>query len=69
MFKVIDSSVVFLTKSNNKITYLNECQRLFTACGFNTFYETEKYRSKQCLIPFKRKYDNQFKRKLLNEIV
>ncbi|MDH5400048.1 MAG: hypothetical protein OEX02_17995 [Cyclobacteriaceae bacterium] len=34
--------------------------RIFTAAGFNTIQETRPYRHKQKIIPFPRKYDDQF---------
>ncbi len=42
---------------------LDECQILFTGCGFNTFWTTESYREKQQIIPFVRGFDDQFRRK------
>lgn len=44
---------------------LEGCDLLFTACGFNTFWTTASYRKKQHVIPFARRYDDQFLRKRL----
>ncbi|OWW25826.1 hypothetical protein B4Q04_09540 [Zobellia sp. OII3] len=44
---------------------LENAAKIFTGCGFNTILETKKYRKKQHILPFKRRYDNQFKRKQL----
>ncbi|MDW3193559.1 MAG: hypothetical protein R8G66_14385 [Cytophagales bacterium] len=35
-------------------------ERIFTAAGFNTWYELAHYREKHICLPFKRKYDDQF---------
>lgn len=62
-FKVEDKTVTLI---KNKMPYkqlLDNCEKLFTACGFNTFYLTEPYRIKQHIMPFKRRFDNQFLRK------
>ncbi|MEP2280545.1 hypothetical protein [Maribacter sp.] len=44
---------------------LENATKIFTGCGFNSILETEKYREKQYVLPFKRKYDDQFLRKRL----
>lgn len=35
-------------------------QRIFSAAGFNTWYELRDYREKHICLPLKRKYDDQF---------
>ena len=42
---------------------LENATKIFTGCGFNSILETKKYREKQHVLPFKRKYDDQFLRK------
>lgn len=37
-------------------------QRIFGAAGFNFVNETERFRSKRVLLPFPRRYDDQFER-------
>ncbi len=37
-------------------------ERIFTACGFNTMRQTERYKQKHRFMPFARKFDNQFQR-------
>ncbi|MDF4222196.1 hypothetical protein [Maribacter huludaoensis] len=45
--------------------HLKEASKIFTGSGFNSILETKKYREKQHVLPFKRKYDDQFLRKRL----
>ncbi|WP_405414529.1 hypothetical protein [Maribacter sp. Asnod1-A12] len=69
-FCVIDKALIL---ENTKIIsgngidshILDNASKIFTGCGFNSTLETEKYREKQQIIPFKRKYDDQFLRKQL----
>jgi hypothetical protein len=38
------------------------CEKIITACGFNSMYQTRKYAEKHYFIPFERRYDDQFER-------
>jgi hypothetical protein len=38
------------------------CEKIITACGFNSMYQTREYAEKHYFIPFERKYDDQFER-------
>jgi hypothetical protein len=40
----------------------NDAERIFTACGFNAMRQMAKFRFKHYLIPFERRYDDQFAR-------
>jgi len=42
--------------------YIAQAQRILTAAGFNTLQECKAYKSKHHILPFFRKYDNQFLR-------
>lgn len=42
--------------------YFGQAGRIFTACGFNSMKQGEKYRSKHHFLPFRRRFDNQFLR-------
>lgn len=64
-FDVEDKTVIIIKNKKPYKQLFDNCEKLFTACGFNTFYLTESYRNKQYFIPFKRKYDDQFLRKNL----
>lgn len=44
---------------------LENATEIFTGCGFNSILETKNYRKKQHILPFKRRYDDQFLRKQL----
>ncbi|MDF4202906.1 hypothetical protein PXD56_08065 [Maribacter sp. SA7] len=44
---------------------LENATKIFTGCGFNSIIETKSYRDKQHILPFKRRYDDQFLRKQL----
>ncbi|WP_282132546.1 hypothetical protein [Cellulophaga baltica] len=61
-----EEGVTVLQNTPPLLSLLEEADKLFTACGFNLFYATEQYRAKQYFMPFKRRYDDQFQRKLLN---
>ncbi len=37
-------------------------ERIISGCGFNIVTEARKFRDKHCVIPFPRRYDDQFKR-------
>ncbi len=63
----IDNITLIPTKKP-LLSLLKESQKIFTACGFNIMIETSKFREKQYLFPFKRRYDDQFKRKAILEI-
>jgi len=39
-----------------------KAQRIFTGAGFNSILQTNSYRKKQYILPFNRRYDNQFLR-------
>lgn len=58
-----NTSVIKKTKITNNT--LKNANKIFTGCGFNTMLETKKHSEKQHILPFKRKYDDQFKRKRL----
>lgn len=53
--------VIQKEKVSKKI--LEKADKIFTGYGFNTALETKEYLHKQHIIPFKRKFDDQFKRK------
>ena len=44
--------------------YYDSAEKIFTGCGFNTLRELSQYRNKHISIPFERKYDDQFFRKI-----
>ena len=69
-FCVIDKALILENTSSisgNRIDghILDNASKIFSGCGFNSTLETEKYREKQHILPFKRKYDDQFLRKQL----
>jgi len=60
-------NVTLIISKKPILSLLEESQKIFTACGFNIMMETYKYRKKQYFLPFKRRYDDQFKRKSIQE--
>ncbi len=38
-------------------------EKIFSACGFNSYFQLKEYREKHICLPFQRTYDNQFLRK------
>ncbi|WP_028888858.1 hypothetical protein [Tenacibaculum ovolyticum] len=55
-----NSTLISNKKAN--VLLLENANKIFTGCGFNSVMEIKKYKKKQYIIPFKRKYDDQFKR-------
>ncbi|WP_299838634.1 hypothetical protein [uncultured Tenacibaculum sp.] len=55
------TTLICKEKTNNQL--LENAKKIFSGCGFNSSAETLPYRKKQHVIPFKRRYDDQFKRK------
>lgn len=47
--------------------YFEQAGRIFTACGFNSMKQTEKFRQKHHFLPFRRRFDNQFLRASLRK--
>ena len=43
-------------------SWYSGAERIVTAAGFNTIRETTAYRSKQWIVPFPRRFDDQFQR-------
>ncbi|TPN85979.1 hypothetical protein [Aquimarina algicola] len=68
MQKLKDENVTFIFSERPIFSLLHASTKIFTACGFNTFYATQNYRQKQFFLPFKRTFDDQFKRKKYNSI-
>ncbi|UII19457.1 hypothetical protein [Fulvivirga ligni] len=48
------------------IEWFSRAERIFTAAGFNTWYELAPWRDKHTAIPFPRKFDDQFWRSRLD---
>ena len=46
--------------SGAPIDFMPHVDKIVSACGFNTMYETKAFRQKQIFMPFPRKYDDQF---------
>ncbi len=45
-------------------------EKIFTACGFNSIKQTERFREKHYFLPFRRRFDDQFARaKIAREIM
>ncbi len=61
----LEEKTTIITGKKASDTLLKNAIKIFSGCGFNTLLETEKYRKKQHVIPFKRRFDDQFKRKTL----
>ncbi len=61
----LEEDTVVILKEKIHFTVLDKASKIFTGCGFNSTLETKKHRKKQHIIPFKRKYDDQFKRKYM----
>lgn len=51
---------ITLLSSENPQHWYGVADRIFTAAGFNTWYELSHYREKHVCLPFPRKYDDQF---------
>jgi len=60
---VLNDETTVILKQKVQKEMLEKADKIFTGCGFNTIMETKHYRDKQYIIPFKRKYDDQFARK------
>ncbi|UII25858.1 hypothetical protein LVD15_21545 [Fulvivirga maritima] len=56
----IEDETTTLLQHENPADYYHHAERIFTAAGFNTWYELAPYRSKHTAIPFPRKFDDQF---------
>ncbi|PKV52988.1 hypothetical protein ATE84_5121 [Aquimarina sp. MAR_2010_214] len=65
-FDVEDVTLIFSERPIRSL--LEGSTKIFTACGFNTFFATQDYRQKQHFLPFKRRFDDQFKRKKCNQL-
>ncbi len=72
IYTFVNSLPIYLEKNTYLIKeektsdfLLENADKIFTGCGFNSILETKKYRRKQYIIPFKRRYDDQFKRKYI----
>ncbi|SNR16482.1 hypothetical protein [Tenacibaculum jejuense] len=59
----LEEKTTLITKEKTDLKLLKSAKKIFSGCGFNSTIETKEYRKKQHIIPFKRKYDDQFKRK------
>ncbi|WP_103863410.1 hypothetical protein [Aquimarina sp. I32.4] len=66
--KFVEENVTVILAKDPILQLLEQSTKIFTACGFNTFFATQKYRNKQYFLPFKRRFDDQFKRKNKNEL-
>ena len=49
-----------LLTGENPIDWYPLAEKIFSAAGFNTWYQLSPWREKHCCIPFKRNYDDQF---------
>ena len=49
-----------LLTGENPIDWYPLAQKIFSAAGFNTWYQLSPWREKHYCIPFKRNYDDQF---------
>ncbi|MBL3657254.1 hypothetical protein [Fulvivirga sediminis] len=58
--QLIEDDTITLLRDENPRDYYHAANRIFTAAGFNTWYELAPYRSKHIAIPFPRKFDDQF---------
>ncbi|WP_075343669.1 hypothetical protein [Tenacibaculum agarivorans] len=55
------TTLIYREETKNEL--LAEAEKIFSGCGFNSCMETINFRQKQHVIPFKRRFDDQFKRK------
>ncbi|MDW7694502.1 hypothetical protein R9C00_07105 [Flammeovirgaceae bacterium SG7u.111] len=49
-----------LLSEENPIDWFPYAEKVFTAAGFNTWYQLQRWREKHIAIPFPRKFDDQF---------
>ncbi|WP_282080527.1 hypothetical protein [Aquimarina algiphila] len=63
-----EEDVTLIFSKKPILSLLERSAKIFTACGFNTFFATQDYRQKQHFLPFKRRFDDQFKRKKYNPL-
>lgn len=60
--------VTFIFSEKPMLSLLKGSSKIFTTCGFNTFFATQDYHQKQHFLPFKRRFNDQFKRKKYNQL-
>lgn len=65
-FKIEDENCQIIYNELPILSLIENCDKLFTAGGFNIIKITRNYRSKQYIIPFWRRYDDQFLRKKIS---
>lgn len=58
--KIISPDSGVLLHDENPMDWYPKAARIFTAAGFNTWYQLAPWRNKQTALPFKRKFDDQF---------
>jgi len=61
--KINDEHVTVIENEKPILELIEKSDKIFTGCGFNTFWSLEKYRDKHFILPFHRLYDDQKKRK------
>ena len=64
----LHEKTIVMEKQKVQKEILDAADKIFTGCGFNSILETKNYRKKQHIIPFNRKYDDQFKRKTIIDL-
>ena len=56
----IDEKDIHCFTDQNPINWYPMVERIFSACGFNSWYQLATWRVKHVSLPFKRKFDDQF---------
>ena len=49
-----------LLRHENPLDWYPHAAKIFTAAGFNTWYQLKPWRDKHIAVPFKRRFDDQF---------